>query len=129
MLRAHRPFATDSDEGDDFPGSEAELLEWVKRCAELARSKDAASQCAAAVLLQETFADAPPTRTAKVQVAAVGVLLALVRNTTAPHACAAAIRALGELHAALVKARAPPRHTIIPHHSPSLSAPHRAQPY
>ena len=70
-----------------------------------------------------------PTRTAKVQVAAVGVLLALVRNTTAPHACAAAIRALGELHAALVKARAPPRHTIIPHHSPSLSAPHRAQPY
>jgi hypothetical protein len=59
--------------------------------------------------MEETFAGCPPLRVAKLQVACTGVLLALVRQPAAPHACAAAMKALAQLHASLIQVTHPSR--------------------
>ncbi|KAJ1487673.1 hypothetical protein T484DRAFT_1786010 [Baffinella frigidus] len=53
--------------------------------------------------MEETFAGCPPLRVSKLQVACTGVLLALVRQPAAPHACAAAMKALAQLHVCLMQ--------------------------
>ena len=93
-LQDYRPFA---GEGGDGSG-EIKCVAWVRKLADMARSKDRDTRLQAAVLMKQTFCTCDIAVLPKVQVSAVGVLLALVRQANTAWACSAmAIAALSEL--------------------------------
>ena len=95
-LEDYKPYAGEGGDG------ESKLVEWVRKLAEMARSKDRSTQLQAALLLRQTFRGCGLPALPRVQVAAVGVLLALVRQAERSWDCAAmAISALSALEQGL----------------------------
>lgn len=97
-LQDYKPFA--GVHGDT--SSESKLVVWVRKLADLARSKDRDTRLQAAHMMKETFGTCDNAVLPKVQVSAVGVLLALVRQVDTAWACSAvALGALSELEQGL----------------------------
>ena len=93
-LQDYKPFAGDGGDGS----SESKAVAWVRKLADLSRSKDRDTRLQAAMLMKQTFSTCNDSVLPKVQVSAVGVLLALVRQAGTAWACSAvALGALSEL--------------------------------
>jgi hypothetical protein len=98
-LEDYKPFAF-ADDGGPHEGGECSTVAWVRQLADMARSSDRASRMQAATLMRHTFKSC--SELPRVQVVAVGVLLALVRQAGSAWECAAAaIAALSELEQGL----------------------------
>jgi len=98
-LEDYKPFA---DEGAESGGGESKTVVWVRKLADLARSKDRNTRLQAALLMKQTLSGCSGSVLPRIQVVAVGVLLALVRQANTAWACSAmAIGALSELEQGL----------------------------
>jgi hypothetical protein len=92
-VRTHRPVRTSAGGGAD----------WVRGCADLARSKDAAERWKGVKLLEQAFADCSKESMAQVQVASIGVLISLLNPGEPAGIRSSACQALSELHAAVAR--------------------------